>query len=73
MRINESHLRRIIADESKKFKRGKRVNEAMSSFANENLNNALYEWYSAMAEELGHDRALDELQNEVMGFIEEYR
>ena len=73
MRISESHLRRIITDESKKFKRSKRVNEAMSSFANENLNNALHEWYSAMAEELGHDRALDELQNEVMGFIEEYR
>jgi hypothetical protein len=73
MRIAESHLRRIIADESKKFKRGKRVNEAMSAFANEDLNNALYKWYSAMSEELGHERALDELQNEVMGFIEEYR
>ena len=73
MRITESQLRRIIADESKKFKRGKRVNEVMSSFANENLNNAMHEWYSAMAEELGHERALVELQNEVMGFIEEYR
>jgi len=73
MRITESMLRSIVADEAKKFKRGKRVNEAMSAFANEDLNNALHEWYSAMAEELGHERALDELQNEVMGFIEEYR
>lgn len=73
MRISETHIRRIISDESKKFKRGKRVNEAMSSFANEKLDNAMHEWYSAMADELGHERALDELQSEVTGFIEEHR
>lgn len=29
MRITESHLRRIIAEEAKKFKKGKRINESL--------------------------------------------
>jgi hypothetical protein len=73
MRITESHLRRIIADEVQKFKRGKKVNESMSAFISEKLNDAMDEYYTAMAGDVGHERALDELQNEVMWFIEEYR
>lgn len=72
MRINESHLRRIIADEAKKFKRGKRVNESLMS-AQENLQNAMHEFYSEMATQSDHEQALTALQDEVMGFVEEYR
>jgi hypothetical protein len=72
MRITESHLRRIIADESKKFKRGKRVNESLMS-AQENLQNAMHEFYSEMANQSDHEQALTALQDEVMGFVEEYR
>jgi len=72
MRISESHLRRIIADESKKFKRGKRVNESLMS-AQENLQNAMHEFYSEMANQSDHEQALTALQDEVMGFVEEYR
>lgn len=72
MRITESHLRRIIADEAKKFKRGKAVNESLMS-ASETLMNAMHDFYSAAAAEVGHERALDQLQDEMLGFIEEYR
>ena len=72
MRISESHLRRIIADEAKKFKKGKAVNESLMS-ASDALMNAMHEFYSAAANEVGHESALTQLQDEVMGFIEEYR
>ena len=73
MRITESQLRRIVAEESQRLNRDKRINESMSAFVSEKLNDAMHEYYSAMAGDLGHERALQELQNEVMGFIEEYR
>lgn len=72
MRISESHLKRIVADEAKKFKRSKSVNESLMS-ASETLMNAMHDFYSAAADEIGHERALEQLQNEVMGFIEEYK
>jgi len=72
MRITESQLRRIIKDEAKKFKRGKRVNESLIS-AQENLHNAMHEFYSEMANQSDHEQALIELQNEMMDFVEEYR
>ena len=73
MRITESQLRKIISEEAQNLKRSKRVNESMSAWVSEQLNDAMHEYYSAMAEDLGHERALVELQNEMLGFIEEYR
>ena len=41
MHITESRLRRIIAEETQKFKKGKRINESQDS-AEELLANAIY-------------------------------
>jgi len=73
MRITESQLRKIISEEAQNLKRSKRVNESTAARVSEQLNDAMHEYYSAMAEDLGHERALVELQNEMLGFIEEYR
>lgn len=47
MRITESHLRRIIADEAKKFKRGKRINESQAT-AEGLLSSAMNEYIDEM-------------------------
>jgi hypothetical protein len=41
--------------------------------AQENLQNAMHEFYSEMANQSDHEQALTALQDEMMGFVEEYR
>lgn len=70
MRISESHLRRIIADEAKKFKRGKRINESQAS-AEELLSSAMDEYVDEMnAAGFSYEEICAMLKNSVDGFCE---
>lgn len=74
MRITESHLRRIIADEAKKFKRGKRVNESLAS-ASEELSNAMENFIQEWMDQSGADEpseACEALRQEVEGFCQSF-
>jgi hypothetical protein len=74
MRITESQLRRIIADEAKKFKRGKRVNESFAG-ANEELFNAMENFIQGWMDESGIEdpaEACEALRNEVEGFCQSF-
>lgn len=72
MRIAESHLRRIIADETKKFKRGKRINESQAS-AEELLTVAMDEYVDQMnAAGFGYEEICDMLQISVSGYCETF-
>jgi len=72
MRITESHLRRIIADEAKKFKRGKRINESQAS-AEESLHNAMDEYVDQMnAAGFGYEEICEMMQSAVSGYCEAF-
>ena len=72
MRITESQLRRIIADETKKFKRGKRINESQAS-AEELLTNAMDEYVDQMnAAGFGYEEICEMMKNSVDGFCETF-
>ena len=72
MRITESHLRRIIADESKRFKRGKRINESQAS-AEELLYNAMEEYVDQMnAAGFGYEEICEMMQSSASGFCEAF-
>ena len=85
MRITESHLRRIIADEAKKFKRGKRIGESLGAGystlggpgedyeALTRLHSALEDFYQSLARDNGHDETLDYLQDVVTDWVSESR
>jgi len=72
MRISESHLRRIIADEAKKFKRGKRINESQAS-AEELLSNAMDEYLDQMnAAGFGYEEICEMMQSAVSGYCQTF-
>ena len=72
MKITESQLRRIIADETKKFKRGKRINESQAS-AEELLTNAMDEYVDQMnAAGFGYEEICEMMKNSVDGFCETF-
>ena len=72
MRITESHLRRIIADEAQKFKKGKRINESQAS-AEELLANAMDEYVDQMnAAGFGYEEICEMMQNSVSGYCETF-
>ena len=72
MRITESHLRRIIADEAKKFKKGKRINESQA-LAEELLAKAMEEYIDQMnAAGFGYDEICEMMKNSVDGFCETF-
>ena len=72
MRIAESHLRRIIADETKKFKRGKRINESQAS-AEELLTVAMEEYVDEMnAAGFSYEEICVMMKNSVDGFCETF-
>jgi len=72
MRITESHIRRIVAEEAKKFKRGKRMNESREE-AEEILANAMEEYIDQMsAAGFGYDDICEMMQNSVSGFCETF-
>jgi hypothetical protein len=52
MRITESQLRRIVREEAKKFKKGKRINESFPG-ANEELFNAMESFVQGWMDESG--------------------
>jgi hypothetical protein len=72
MRITESQIRRIIADEAKKLKRGRKINESQAS-AEELLHNAMQEYVDQMnAAGFGYEQICEMMQNSVSGFCETF-
>ena len=72
MRITESQLRRIVADEARKVRGGKRINESRAS-AEELLNNAMEEYVDQMnAAGFGYEEICEMMQNSVSGFCETF-
>jgi len=72
MRITESHIRRIIAEETQKFKRGKRLNESRAS-AEEMLSNAMDEYLDQMnAAGFGYEEICASMKEAVDGYCEAF-
>ena len=74
MRITESQLRRIIAEEAQRFKRGRRVNESLMT-AQENLYNAMQEFVEESMNQMRTEDpagACAALREEVEGFCQSF-
>jgi hypothetical protein len=72
MRITESHIRRIVAEEAKKFKRGKRINESRES-AEDILTSAMDEYLDQMnAAGFGYEEICASMKEAVNGFCEAF-
>lgn len=71
MRITESHLRRIIAEEAQKFKKGKRINESRDE-AEVALTGAMDEYVDQMsAAGYGYDEICSSMKEAVEGFCQD--
>jgi len=72
MRITESQLRRIIADEAKKLKRGRKINESQAS-AEELLSNAMVDYIDQMtAAGFGYEEICELMQIAVSGYCQTF-
>jgi len=70
MRITESHIRRIVAEETQKFKRGKRMNESREE-AEDILTSAMDEYIDQMsAAGFGYEEICASMKESVDGFCE---
>jgi len=72
MRITESHIRRIVAEETQKFKKSKRINESREA-AEEILTNAMDEYLDEMsAAGFGYEEICASMKEAVDGFCEAF-
>jgi hypothetical protein len=73
VRITESHIRRIIADEARKLKKPKRMNESTGEIAHQALMDGLQQFLeSELDSGLMPDEVADSVRNEVENFLAEF-